>query len=241
MSTPNELPAYRPPRHRTGVWIACALLAVVVAGTGLGVLLISSNGGKDRAEPAFITSGPPVVVMSHSSSVPPAAPAVASATQPTPRPTITAKPPPKPKPAPKPPPVLHVGLVSIKRSAAGGPATAAAAVLNSYFAGINAHNFRPIARALDPHSRFGPDTRAFARSIVRGSWTTHDTGIFVTRVAVGSGGSRLSAHVTFRSTQSRAEHPPHSGTCSLWSVTYTLTRRGSAYLISDSRSIDRPC
>lgn len=235
---------YRPPRHRTGLWVGVALVTVLALGTGLGVLLISNHGGgRHQADPSPTSTEPAVVVMAPSTPASSTTAAASSTTvaAPSPTPSQKAAVKPKPKPKPKPQPVLHVGQVSITRAAAGTQTTEVAKVLDVYFSGVNAHDAALLARALDPDSRFGPDTRAFASGIVRGSRTTHDTQIFLNRLARGADGRRVAAHLTFRSTQSRAEHPPHSGTCSLWSVTYTLTKHGSAYLISDSRSVDRAC
>jgi hypothetical protein len=127
--------------------------------------------------------------------------------------------------------------LSLVAMAPGVPGNAAASpvetLLSHYFHGINSHDYAEYASTLTPAVR-AKQTESVFNS---GYSTTTDSAMTLTSLA--SGGSGLTATVTFTSRQSPAQSVDHSG-CNDWMLSFYLVQQGSGYLIGPEPSGYQP-
>jgi hypothetical protein len=116
--------------------------------------------------------------------------------------------------------------LQIAPGVAGNPAAPQVeAVVTSYFAAINAHNYQGYVSLLTPSVAQGL-TRAQFNS---GYGSTSDSGMVLTSISSTDSGS-VAATLTFTSRQLPADSPDNSP-CDNWQITLYLQPNGSSYLI----------
>jgi hypothetical protein len=124
-------------------------------------------------------------------------------------------------------PTAGSDAVAIAPALAGQPdVLGVAALLKSYFASINSHDFAEYS------SLFVPQIRGSAQHFNDGYRSTTDSGATLVGLAP-TGTDGLAATVTFTSRQNPADSPNHAG-CDQWDVVLPLVRNGTGYLIARS-------
>jgi hypothetical protein len=140
-----------------------------------------------------------------------------------------------PSPTPSPSPQrVKVGLVTISPGLAGAPgATAVAAMLNTYFSGIDQQNYQQAASVFDPSGSFNPGDPSQVQNFANGVATTRDGRVVLVGLRPSGSQPVRKAEVTFRSHQAAGYGPSDapSATCTNWDITYALTQPAGRYLI----------
>jgi hypothetical protein len=115
------------------------------------------------------------------------------------------------------------GLVAIAPAVTDRRAPQVAAMLDTYFSGINTRDYAAAATALDPAGSIDPTDRSQLAAFARGTRSTRDSDVKLTGLTDAASG-RLRAAVTFRSEQDPGDGPKRNRdeTCSRWSITYTI-------------------
>ena len=112
--------------------------------------------------------------------------------------------------------------------------TAVAGMFNTYFTGINDHNYQQATSVYDPNGIVDPNDS-----------TTSDSSITLVNVTPSDGSMVQTAEVQFTSNQQAGFGPKDNpeSTCTNWDVTYTLTLGSSNnYLINSvSSASDSAC
>jgi hypothetical protein len=194
--------AYGPPpptprRGGPGALIAVVIVAMLVVGGGAFALVWSLTSKHTAA-------GTP------GQATPPASPAGAAATTPSATPTASA----------------GTAIVAVAPAAEASPAAARVqALLDRYFAAINAHDYQAFNSLLDTRLRQQDPPSTFNS----GYATTQDSAEELTAISAASAGE-LAAAVTFTSHQSPANSPDDSS-CDSWRITLYLLPNGGSYLI----------
>ncbi len=122
------------------------------------------------------------------------------------------------------------GIVNTTAINSDPRAAAVAAMLDTYFSGINAHNYTQALSVFDPAGVLDPNSASEASRFAHDVSTTTDSDVVVQSVADAStGNAALIAVVTFVSHQQSGYGPSGSRneTCTNWRVTYTLTQTGA--------------
>jgi hypothetical protein len=116
-----------------------------------------------------------------------------------------------------------------------------AAMLETYFTGINAKDYAQVAGVLDPAGELNPDDPEQMARFSEGTATAKDSDV-VLRELTDLGPGRLGADVTFRSEQEPGDGPEDrpGETCTDWRVSYTITTRDS-YRILQAEGVSDPC
>ncbi len=199
-------PPPSPRRGGSGLLIALVVVLVLAVGGGAFALVSAVTGHKTTAQPSGQpTSGSPATPSAGASTTP------ASAT-PTAATSATASP--------------GDTAVTVAPAAAGDPtAPQVQALLERYFAAINAHDYAAYSSLLDARMRQQNSASTFAS----GYATTHDSAETLTGIS-GTGGGDLAATVSFTSHQSPADSINDSS-CTAWTITLYLEPQGSGYLI----------
>jgi hypothetical protein len=187
------------PRRRPP-WVLIALLIVVVLGGG-GTAAAFVLSGHHAAKPSAAAT--PTQQPTHSS-----APATPSAT-----PSATSTP--------------GKGRVKVASSLAGNPqAPQIVALLDSYFAAINARNYQGYYALLNPQVQQQTSQSQFSKGFA----STKDSRETLTGISAGPGGATVAA-VTFTSHQSPANSVNGHESCTTWHISLYLQRSGNSYLI----------
>ncbi|MFI1917253.1 hypothetical protein [Nocardia sp. NPDC020380] len=141
-------------------------------------------------------------------------------------------------------PVTQVGIVGIASALGYDPrAAAVATMLNTYFGGIDDHDYDRALGVMDPSGSFNPNDPQNRAKFASADSTTSDRNIEV--IGINPSDVSLTAttvRVTFQSTQAAGMGPSGSEweTCTNWDLLYTLGGSASAYLIYHSASITPP-
>jgi hypothetical protein len=194
-------PQYGPPPRRRSLGVLVAVVVVVMLAVGGGVFaLVWSLTGRPSA------AGAPGQATS------PASPAATTSTAPA---------------APAPAGSAATSAVALSPAVAGNPAAARVqALLDRYFAAINAHDYNAYSSLLDARMRQQDPESTFSS----GYATTRDSVEELTAISA-AGAGELAATVTFTSHQSPADSPDESS-CTVWRITLYLLPRGDSYLIT---------
>ena len=132
-------------------------------------------------------------------------------------------------------------LVTIDPAVTNDHADAVAAMLETYFAGINAKDYAKVAEVLDPDGELDPaDPEQMAR-FSDGTATAEDSGVVLRDLTVLANG-HLRTDVTFRSRQEPGDGPDNrpAETCTRWRVKYTVTTKPK-YRILRAQGSSNPC
>jgi hypothetical protein len=118
-------------------------------------------------------------------------------------------------------------------------------MFNTYFTGINDHNYQQAVSVYDPSGIVNPNDSSQVQHFAQGVSTTSDSGITLVNITPSDGSTVQTAEVQFTSHQQAGYGPqddPNS-TCTNWDVTYTLTvGSASNYLINNvSSASDSAC
>ena len=118
-------------------------------------------------------------------------------------------------------------------------------MFNTYFTGINNHNYQQALSVFDPSGVINPNDSSQVQNFANGVSTTNDSNVTLVDIAPSDGSTVQSAEVRFVSHQQAGYGPRDNpnGTCTNWDVTYVLTQDSSGnYLINNvSRSSDSAC
>ena len=225
-----------PPPNRTGLLVAVGAIAVVgivaVGGAAAGGAF-SDNG--NTPSPTYTTSQ-----YLNGLSNGPAVDSPTSAYSPTYSPSPTPPPPPPP-----PPPTSQVGGVQIDSSLLNDPrAVPVATLFDAYFSGITAKNFDAVFALYDPSGDLNTNDPQQRSGFEKGvSSSTDDNGTLRSLSPDGSGPAST-AEVSFQSHQAPGKGPSDDPqqTCSLWTLTYTLTYTSDGkYLIKSATGSHTGC
>lgn len=150
-----------------------------------------------------------------------------------------------PAPVPADVPILEndgIGLVTVDPAVRDPRAEDVAAMLDTYFTGINERDYAAVAGVLDPAGELDPGVPAQLAAFARGTSTTRNSDIVLRRLAAGAAG-RLRAEVTFRSRQEAGHGPPErlAETCTRWRIVYVLSASGGTYRMLRGDGAHRPC
>jgi hypothetical protein len=196
-------PPSTPRRGGPGALVAVVIVAMLVVGGG-AFALVWSLTSKHTAAGTPGQATPPVSPAGSASTTP------ASAT-----PTASA----------------GTATVAVAPAAAANPAEAQVqALLDRYFAAINAHDYRAFNSLLDARLRQLDPPPVFNS----GYATTQDSAEELTAISA-AGAGELAAAVTFTSHQSPANSPGNSS-CDSWRITLYLLPNGGSYLIGTAPS-----
>jgi hypothetical protein len=195
--------AYGPPpsprRGGPGALVAVVIVALLVVGGGAFALVWSLTGKHTASDAA-------------GQATPPASPAGSAGTAATPSATPTSS--------------AGTATVAVAPAVAASPAAARVqALLDRYFAAVNAHDYTAYSSLLDARMRqLNPPS-----TFTSGYATTQDLAEELTAISA-AGAGELAATVTFTSHQSPANSPDDSS-CDSWRITLYLLPNGGDYLI----------
>ncbi|WP_433829052.1 hypothetical protein ACQP2E_07020 [Actinoplanes sp. CA-015351] len=132
-------------------------------------------------------------------------------------------------------------LVTVADDVAHERAPEVAAMLETYFTGINAKDYAKVAEVLDPAGELDPDDPEQMARFTDGTATAKDSDV-VLRELTDLGPGRLGADVTFTSEQDPGDGPDDrlDETCTDWRVSYTITKK-DAYRIFNGEGTSSPC
>ncbi len=132
-------------------------------------------------------------------------------------------------------------LVTVDAGVSDDRAPRVAAMLETYFAGINAKDYQRVAGVLDPAGEIDPGNPQHMAAFSDGTATARDSRV-VLRALSGDGDGRLRAYVSFRSEQEAGDGPDErlAETCTDWRVTYTVST-GETYRILRGQGVSTPC
>ena len=139
-----------------------------------------------------------------------------------------------------------VGMVGIGDNISGDSAApAVAGIFNTYFTGINGHDYQQAVSVFDPAGVIDPNNSSQVAQFSQGVSTTTDSAVTLANITPSDGSTVQTAELQFTSHQQAGYGPKDdpSGTCTNWDVTYTLSQDSSGnYLISNvSGSRDSAC
>jgi hypothetical protein len=202
------------------------LVAVALAASRL--LTTGEDAAKPGPGPA-IAAGPIV-------SEPSSAPA-------TPKPSDPEPSDPEPSdPEPTSPGPTAQGLVTVDPSVTGDRVEGVAAMFDSYFGGINAHDMSRVAAVLDPAGSVNPNSAKAMKNFAAGTATTRDD-LIILQSLTGTG-TQSRARITFRSRQASGQGPKSNPaeTCTEWTIDYIVTvDAGGRYRIAGGKAAHQPC
>ncbi|MEU4560863.1 hypothetical protein AB0F72_21000 [Actinoplanes sp. NPDC023936] len=132
-------------------------------------------------------------------------------------------------------------LVTVEADVTHPRAAAVAAMLETYFTGINAKDYARVAAVLDPAGELDPGDPAQMTRFTDGTATAKDSAV-VLRDLTDLGAGRLGADVTFRSEQEAGDGPAGrvDETCTDWRVSYTIST-GGGYRILRGEATSEKC
>ncbi|MEI5098363.1 M48 family metalloprotease [Streptomyces sp. PmtG] len=137
-----------------------------------------------------------------------------------------------------------VGLVDISQVSDDPRATAVATMFDTYFSGVNDRDYARALSVYDPASGVDPANAGTVKRFGEAVSTSSDADVVVQSIErAGDARTRTMATLTFRSTQSPGYGPKNSPdeTCTLWTVTYELTRPAGEYRIRGAESEHESC
>lgn len=190
---------------KTVALVAGAIVVVAAAGAGAFALVSSlhSSGSTARQPTAQATSAPATTPASQAQS-PTTAPPTSSAAPTSGQP----------------------GTVTLASAAASSPyASHVQTLFNTYFDGINTHNYAEFASTLDA----GMQAKNPQSTFDSGYATTTDSSETITSISGSASG--LTAVVTFTSRQAPSDSPDKSA-CNNYRLTLPLVPQGSGYVIT---------
>jgi serine/threonine protein kinase len=140
----------------------------------------------------------------------------------------------------------NVGIVNIGDSISGDSAAATVAgMFNTYFTGINSHNYQQAVSVFDPNGVIDPNNSSQVQHFANGVSTTNDSAVTLVNIDPSDGSTVRNAEVQFISHQQAGYGPQDNpnATCTNWDVTYILSQDSSGnYLINNvSNSSDSSC
>lgn len=225
-SNPGHSPADGPqeplrPRRplRTAALVAAAV--VVVAGAVAGGWVLAGRGSQ-RPSP-----GPtPTQNLARTASPSQASPTASAFPSVSP-----SSPGPAPDPQPSPTATV-VGTVTVASSAGQNTAASSvAALVNQYFAAINAHDYQAYVSLLTPQEQQGMTATQFAN----GYRSTTDSSESLVGISTAADGDTV-AMVTFTSHQNPADSVNGAESCTDWQISLFLAPNGGGYLIDQPPS-----
>jgi hypothetical protein len=228
---PGRIPAGGPPEPqrpqrprrplRTAALVAAAV--VVVAGAAAGGWVLAGRGsqhpqpGPTPTQNLARTASPSQASPSASASLSASASPSASPSSPSPQPSPTA---------------TVVGTVTVASSAAqNAAAPSVAALVNQYFAAINAHDYQAYVSLLTAQEQQGMTATQFAN----GYQSTSDSDESLTGISSAADGDTI-AMVTFTSHQNPADSVNGAESCTDWQISLFLAPSGGGYLIDQPPS-----
>lgn len=119
-----------------------------------------------------------------------------------------------------------VGIVDISNGAIDDPqAVDVARMFNTYFSGIDDHNYRKSLSVFDPSGIINPNDPSSLPKFAAADSTSDDTHVVLVNVKPADGAQASSAEVTFQSQQAAGYGPSGAPnqTCTRWEITYHLT------------------
>ena len=134
-----------------------------------------------------------------------------------------------------------VGSVSISNDISGdSPATAVAGMFNTYFTGINDHNYKQATSVFDPNGVVNPNDSSQVQHFADGVGTTSDSNITLVDISPSDGSAVQTAEVQFTSNQQPGYGPKDNpdATCTNWDIRYTLTQGSDGSYLIDNVSSD---
>lgn len=208
------------PRRRRAGMVALAVVLVLVAGVVCvgGGIALRTLGGHATHTSSGPTGGTGGNGADRGGGTGTASPAPSSS--PSPEPTASTAP-------------TAVGLVDIQAVAGDPRAPAVAAMFSTYFTGINTGDYDSALSVYDPAGSLNPNDPKQRSSFISGVGTSQDSDIRLVALGSAPAPAVLSAHVTFRSNQDAGYGPKSNPdeTCTLWDITYALTRNAGGYRI----------
>jgi hypothetical protein len=215
------------PRSRAKplAWVGASAAALTVAG-----VIIAANVGHHTADVG--TPGAGAVPIGSAGNPAAAASAAASAVVGSP-----SAPPAQPS---------SVGSVGISADISeDSSATAVAGMFDTYFTGINDHNYQQATSVFAPGGVVNPNDSSQVQHFASGVSTTSDSNITLVNITPSDGSTVQTAEVQFTSNQQAGYGPKDNpdSTCTDWDITYTLTQGSDGnYLINNvSSDSDSAC
>ena len=241
--SPHHANQPAPPRSRTG-WLVTfgGLLTAGVIALGVAVANgslhvagdsgVASSGGVTQTN----TAGPSTAQNTAPSDT--ETPPVSSTDTPSPSPTSSSTPTPTPTPT-------AVGVVQIDSSLVGDSrAVQVATLFDTYFSDITAKNFDAVFQLYDPSGDINTNDPQQRDAFVKADQTSRDDDGTLTALSPAGPGPATTADVTFRSQQAAGYGPGNNPdqTCTMWSLTYTLTYTSDGkYLIKSASGTPAAC
>lgn len=221
-----------PPAGRRGVsakaLIGLGALLAVVALVLAAVLLTAGHDSSNKpiAASSDVVSVPPPATTAAAS---PAGSSGTFQTSPTPSDPVSAARPAVPSTE------SHINLTRVAGSA---HVTEVAKLLDTYFAGINAHDVDRAVSVFAANGTVNPNDPRQVAAFGRGVSTSRDDNIVVLSISPASfgGESGLAVRTSFRSRQA-ASFGPENQTCTNWFLTEKLVAVGSEYQLLGSQDV----
>ncbi|MET9491982.1 hypothetical protein [Nocardia sp. NPDC006630] len=140
-------------------------------------------------------------------------------------------------------PANQIGVVTIAPSLIGDPrAIAVATTLNTYFSGINNHDYDSALSTLDPSGPFDTSNQQNRANFADAVSTTFDRNIELIDLTPTGSSTATGARVTFQSNQAAGMGPRGQEweTCTNWDLMDSLTPSGGTYLIYRTAAVGGP-
>lgn len=163
---------------------------------------------------------------------------------PTPTTPDTPTPTPTPTPPPPPPPTSVVGTVQIDPALVADPrAVQVATLFDSYFSAVSAKNFDAALALYDPHGDVNTNDSQQRAAFKKSEATSSDDQGMLKALSPAGPGPVTTAQISFRSQQAAGYGPAGdtNQTCSIWTLTYTLTYSDNKYLIKSASGSHTGC
>ncbi|GAA1984003.1 hypothetical protein [Catenulispora subtropica] len=260
VGTPGSAPSYGPPpeqpsRKRVSPLVvtgAVVVAAGIAAGAAAAAGAFGSTSGTvasttidgSRSGSGLVGTGTPAT--SGSTTAPTGTPSTTGSTTDTPSPTGTTSSTPTPTPTPPPPPPVtsSVGVVQIDASLVADPrAVPVATLFDSFFAAVTAKDFDAALALYDPNGDVDTNDAQQRAAFKKSEATSTDDQGVLKSLSPGGTGPATTAVITFRSRQAAGYGPSDTPeqTCSVWTLTYTLTPAGGGYLIKSATGSHTGC
>jgi hypothetical protein len=228
---PYEEP--RPDQRRSRLPAVAAVVVAILLLAGGGYVVAFRHHDADPTVTAGAPSTPTAPEWSADSTVEPGG---GSTVEPT---TLTPDGPATPD-SPEPP--AQPGIVTVAPTVVDPRIEDIVAPLETYFAGINGHDYQTAASVLDPAGPVNPYNPEEFRRFAEGLVTTTNSDIVLQAVSDDADGF-VRVVVTFRSEQEAGYGPKgrELETCTRWRVVYRLQATAGGYLIRYASSNSQAC
>lgn len=234
---PPRGPATGPSRTRPDGKLLAIAVGIVVAATLIVIVIVAVSRSDNNSHQTIATANTNAAAPRAAGSTSPD-----QTSAPSSQPATTNSTPSIPAPLK---PALPVTASNINFSQVAGAAELrqVAAVLDTYFSGINEHNGRKAAGVFASNGSINPHDPKQVAAFTHGISTTHDDEIAVESIRPASFGGEpgLAVRLRFRSRQ-EASLGPHDETCTDWSLTQKLVAAVNRYkLLGSERVVENAC